>query len=1249
MALFNDSVFVEWYENSIAVTSEQHKVVNGRCVLNYIPDRFFGVTAFQGATQIFSIKENQTLTASNQFTIDYSSGFITFYQDSLDNEFVTFNYSKRGLILYPVDRIYKSLSNDGMTVIETLQDFMDTVSAYENKGIYDNSTTYKLSNIVLYHNSSYISTSVEDIVGIVPTDTTKWKSLTQGVYDRGDYNNSTQYYVGDMVWDINTKSKYIVIVKPSVGTAVTNSTYWTKVMDFSSIYTEVSHMVHLGTYNPATQYVKHNQVEYQGSSYVMKSDTPVTNVLPTMTSSWNLVSQAGSNIRFRGAYDNGVAYILNDCVSYNNFSYICKLATTGNNPDNTTYWEIFSQIKVGEIKNIITLPSNTNTFNINIPEYNKNNDIIEVVMNSVVLYEGEDYEISDYTQGRIDKISGEWNSGTKMYIRILKNLRQVINTSDGTLIENGTISLAKLSSELQDAINANVTRVRSYRGSTTILQSAPTNTINVGGVISQYSFNTDLLVVYLNGIFQQEGTDYNISTNNIIKASGNYGGSEVGDSDLLEFIVMKSITDVPLVGFSGSLVQDGTLNPSALSSLILQNLAALNSTPGILTQTGVNTFTKRNLASSSNKITITNPDGVSGNPTVTVNEDNFNFANGLIQNEKSSTPSTPASGFNKLYPKSDGKWYKKNDDGFESCLENWVNVKDFGAIGDGIADDYVVLNNMLTFIDSNSTDIFFPKGTYKIGSNITFPSNVVLHFANGAMLSPDSTKIITINGSIDAGLYHIFSGSGSINGSLQVKEIYPQWFGAKGDGTTDDISAFVKLNLFLESQLVSTEMVYNAVSASEIAVNLCGKEYIISDCFNISKNIVLAHVNFKNGTIKAKSDFLSTDAVAINHLIRIGNNIDGITANIKFNNVIFDGIESISGVYLYRTLNTVFNACTFTNVDIGIEQYTGGNTHETVVTSCYFVNKYDTAPLYLGTAALKLHVDNQITDNNIIGFTDGILISGGGNIIKGNHIYALPELGNGIVTGSLSSNNLIDNNYFDGCGIKIARGGFLTNITNNLFYSCRRYCPIEILNSGGNYIQNCNVLNNQMLFDIARTPQINNKPCTITGDTLTCSEAIFSEKMIGSISTGNFQISGYIDANNVYIKKLTTIADGSYNFWFFPCDINIWQHGSEFTNIQRNFKYQNNSVYNGVNCDYNMNSKIYNPPSLTTGSINSTTITVIGSVLGDDVRATHSQPLQGVRLWAEVTATDEITCYYHNVTGSSVDVAQGTLKVTVIK
>ena len=51
------------------------------------------------------------------------------------------------------------------------------------------------------------------------------------------------------------------------------------------------------------------------------------------------------NIKFnwKGTYAGGTAYVVDDVVSYSGSSYICKLASTGNLPTNTTYWDVMSQ------------------------------------------------------------------------------------------------------------------------------------------------------------------------------------------------------------------------------------------------------------------------------------------------------------------------------------------------------------------------------------------------------------------------------------------------------------------------------------------------------------------------------------------------------------------------------------------------------------------------------------------------------------------------------------------------------------------------------------------------------------------------------------------------------------------------------------------------------------------------------------------------------------------------------------------
>lgn len=48
-------------------------------------------------------------------------------------------------------------------------------------------------------------------------------------------------------------------------------------------------------------------------------------------------------ITFQGEYDNLTTYSLGDSVSYNGSSYVAIQSTTGNDPTNTTYWQLIAE------------------------------------------------------------------------------------------------------------------------------------------------------------------------------------------------------------------------------------------------------------------------------------------------------------------------------------------------------------------------------------------------------------------------------------------------------------------------------------------------------------------------------------------------------------------------------------------------------------------------------------------------------------------------------------------------------------------------------------------------------------------------------------------------------------------------------------------------------------------------------------------------------------------------------------------
>ena len=48
-----------------------------------------------------------------------------------------------------------------------------------------------------------------------------------------------------------------------------------------------------------------------------------------------------------------------------------------------------------------------------------------------------------------------------------------------------------------------------------------------------------------------------------------------------------------------------------------------------------------------------------------------------------------------------------------------INVKDFGAIGDGVTDDTAAIQTALNYWVANHVDLVFPSGTYRTSSTLT--------------------------------------------------------------------------------------------------------------------------------------------------------------------------------------------------------------------------------------------------------------------------------------------------------------------------------------------------------------------------------------------------------------------------------------------------------------------------------------------------------------------------------------------------
>lgn len=383
----------------------------------------------------------------------------------------------------------------------------------------------------------------------------------------------------------------------------------------------------------------------------------------------------------------------------------------------------------------------------------------------------------------------------------------------------------------------------------------------------------------------------------------------------------------------------------------------------------------------------------------------------------------------------------------------WVDVRDYGARGDGIADDtaaFVAANQA-----AGGRSVLVSAGTYRLTGNVTFGVDVRFE---GTVTMPPTARLACLR-NFDLRTYEAAFGSEEEGFRRAVQALFTFTDHAELDlsgrrvalTAPVDVQALAGVSSFNVRRVIrngSLEAVAGAAwttatvtSVATYAVAAPTRLTGVANAANIlpgsrlsgtgvGREVYVTTVNAANGTVELSQPLFAAAGTRTFTFERYRYMIDLSAfenlSRLEFHDIEFNCLGVASGMILPKVgLALRLDNCVFNRPkDRGVTS-AGAGCQGLMVDTCQFQsNELDIPAQNRTTIALNVNAnDVKLRGNRVVRFAHFAILGGSGHLVIGNHFFqgdeALAGLRRaGIVFTSTHARSLVTGNYIDNCFIE---------------------------------------------------------------------------------------------------------------------------------------------------------------------------------------------------------------------------------------